>query len=780
MSLCHTTEGPIDDAGSRAPNPTDDRRERLGMNLLSLGDAVIVTDASGKIILLNPVAESLTGWTDHDSKDRPIESVFRIIHEVTRQPVAQPVTKVIELGTIQNLSRSSLLVARDGSELAIDDSAAPILDAEGELDGVVLIFRDVTEHRQEELRLEDARHQNEVIIATVQDSLLVLDADLRVRSANRSFYETFQTSPAETIGQSLLTLGDGQWNIDGLPVALQAILTRETSFDDFSVERVFPAIGARVMLLTARRLRRKEGRENMILLAIEDVTERRRMTTSLAASELRFRRLFEAAKDGILILDGESGRITDANPYLLELLGYEHAELLGKELWEIGLFGDEEASRASFQELQQKGYVRYDDLPLSARGGRPVEVEVVSNVYRAGAQTIIQCNIRDVTARKRADEELRRAKEAAEEAGRTKDLFLATLSHELRTPLTPVLATVAYIEAMPSLPEELRAEFASIRRNVELEARLIDDLLDLTRIGQGKLHLEREAVDAHAVLRSAMEVCQDEVEAKKLEVSFALRAENRRVWADPARLQQVFWNLIKNAVKFTPAEGRISLRSAETETGLLAIEVADTGAGIEPQALSRIFDAFEQGDRHVARRHGGLGLGLAIAKMLVDLHGGTLTAASGGKGQGSVFRVELELIPRSADPNSQPDPAATEEEGKTKLLLVDDNADTLRAISLLLRSTGFVVRTATTVEEATAALSHERFDLLVSDIGLSDASGLDIMRQCRDTYATKGIALSGYGTPDDVMASEAAGFAHHLSKPSNLNVLVDLIRRTAS
>ena len=238
----------------------------------------------------------------------------------------------------------------------------------------------------------------------------------------------------------------------GCGTLLEAVLTEDAPFDDFEVERAFPAIGARTMLLNARKLYREDGRAEMILLAIEDVTGQARSIRALADSELRFRRLFEAAKDGILILDADTGAIVDANPFLLDLLGYTHADLMGKKLWEIGLLGDVEASKASFRELQEKGYVRYEDLPLETSDGRHVEVEVVSNVYRAGETMIIQCNIRDVTERKRAEEELRQAKEAAEEAGRAKDRFLATLSHELRTPLTPVLATIAYVETMPGLP----------------------------------------------------------------------------------------------------------------------------------------------------------------------------------------------------------------------------------------------------------------------------------------------------------------------------------------
>jgi PAS domain S-box-containing protein len=497
---------------------------------------------------------------------------------------------------------------------------------------------------------------------------------------------------------------------------------------------------------------------------------------SLAQSELRFRRLFEAAKDGILILDGERGAIIEANPFLMDLLGCSHAELVGKHLWEIGLLGDEAASRKSFRELQEKGYVRYENLPLRTNRGSHVEVEVVSNVYNVGGHMIIQCNIRDVTERKRYEEQLRRA----EEAGIAKDRFIAMLSHELRTPLTPVLATVAYLETRLDLPKELHGEIALIRRNVEMEAHLIDDLLDLTRIGQGKLELHPEIVDVRVVIRTALQVCQIEIDAKKLEVSLALRADSHLVWADPARLQQVFWNLIKNAVTYTPSDGRITIGSADTGASRLAVEVADTGSGIAKEDLQRIFEPFEQGPRSASRRHGGLGLGLAIARTLVEMQGGSLTAANRDEGCGSVFRVELDTIPALPDQDLPTDPDLRAHEDSLHILFVEDNPDTLRAISLLLRSAGFVVRTAVNVSEAIASLSIHRFDLLISDIELPDGSGLEIMRYGRDSFGLQGIAFSGYATDDDVTQSIEAGFAHHLAKPSKFDVLVDLVRVTAA
>ena len=216
MSLSNASKDPVDDDDGKSAKQIDDQRDRLGKNLLSIGDAVIVTDAHGNVILLNPAAESLTGWTDYDARNRPIEAVFQIIHEVTRQPVIQPVKEVIEHGIVRNLAQFTLLIAKNGSERSIDDSASPIRDEKGDLDAVVLIFRDTTERRHVEKQREEDRRHGEVIIAVVQNALLVLDGNLRVRSANRSFYETFHTSPEETINRSLFDLGDGQWNIDGL------------------------------------------------------------------------------------------------------------------------------------------------------------------------------------------------------------------------------------------------------------------------------------------------------------------------------------------------------------------------------------------------------------------------------------------------------------------------------------------------------------------------------------------------------------------------------------
>ncbi|MGH7129946.1 MAG: hybrid sensor histidine kinase/response regulator, partial [Planctomycetaceae bacterium] len=354
------------------------------------------------------------------------------------------------------------------------------------------------------------------------------------------------------------------------------------------------------------------------------------------------------------------------------------------------------------------------------------------------------------------------------------------LSHELRTPLTPALASVNYIEAKPDLDPELRRQITMIRRNVEMEARLIDDLLDLTRISRGKIELHPEALDAHASLRRALEICHNDIEEKRLELTLGLWAERHFIWGDPARMQQVFWNLINNAVKFTPKGGRISLRTANVADGRFELVVRDTGVGIEPEAIPRIFNAFEQGERTVTRQFGGLGLGLAITKTLVEMHEGTLVAESEGPGRGATFRLTLGTIEQSVEDMKNPPASRSADHRPLRILLVDDHEDTLQMMASLLGLYGHEVQTAANVRDALDLADRDPFDLLISDIGLPDGSGLDIIRQVRRTRGIKGIALSGFGMEEDLRRSREAGFDRHLTKPVDLHTLEEAIQQVAS
>ncbi len=417
-----------------------------------------------------------------------------------------------------------------------------------------------------------------------------------------------------------------------------------------------------------------------------------------------------------------------------------------------------------------------DYYPVRTAGGGVIGVGVV---------------VVDITEKKRTERDLREARDAAEAASRAKDDFLAVLSHELRTPLTPILAEVSARLDDPETPPSLRPLLEMTQRNVGLEARLIGDLLDITKIDRGKLSLDREVADAHALVAQALDICRADVLAGDLRLELDLAASEHFADADPARLQQIAWNLIKNAIKFTPPGGRITIRTRNVQAGddgdgdgvpgrpRWALEVSDSGIGIEPDALPRIFVPMEQGDPRITRRFGGLGLGLAISRSLAEAHGGTLRAASEGRGLGATFTLELPTVPRPSV--AAPEPANGHPEAEAppglRILLVEDNADTLHVLRRLLASRGHRVTTATDVASALEAAGPGPIDLLISDIGLPDGTGLDLMQRLRETVGdVRGIALTGFGTDLDQHRSRQAGFVAHLTKPVDFAKLQSTIR----
>ncbi|XHR28624.1 MAG: ATP-binding protein [Chthoniobacteraceae bacterium] len=391
---------------------------------------------------------------------------------------------------------------------------------------------------------------------------------------------------------------------------------------------------------------------------------------------------------------------------------------------------------------------------------------------------LVANELQKITQKRRADEALKQAKEAAEAANSAKDQFLAVLSHELRTPLTPVLASVSALQTQEGLPAELRDDMDLIRRNVEMESKLIDDLLDVTKISRGKIELHLEVVDICTLVRNALEICQKGIDAKHLEIVTSFQAKLHHALADPTRMRQVFWNLIKNAVEFTPDGGRITL-NMRNEGDRLRVEISDTGAGIRPELLPKIFNAFERGDQTKTRRFGGLGLGLNIVKTVVELHHGTVTAFSAGPGTGAAFTVDLPALAPPRKPLAAPAPAATRERPR-KILLVDDHPDTLSTLAKLLRRWGYEVVTADCVHGALETAAREPFDVLISDLGLTDGSGLEIMRGLRHSDHLRGIAYSGYGTEEDIRKSREAGFEDHLVKPVSFDALRAAVQRITS
>lgn len=370
-------------------------------------------------------------------------------------------------------------------------------------------------------------------------------------------------------------------------------------------------------------------------------------------------------------------------------------------------------------------------------------------------------------------------------ANAAKDQFLALLSHELRNPLSPVIAMVGELEASAGESPEVRRALEVIRRNVELEARLIDDLLDVTRISKGKLQLSLETASVHEILQRSYEICREEIAAKDLKIEFRLRAERAYVEGDPARLQQVFWNLVKNSVKFTPAQGRIVIETLNPTPDKVEIRTTDTGIGIESDQMERIFNAFEQGQSSITRRFGGLGLGLAISKAMVNAHGGTIKAESGGKNRGATFVVTLTTVdapalapavPKSRGPKAAGSKSAAAKGTGPRVLVVDDHIDTCTGMKMMLERRGYRVTVAHTADQAVEKAGEQEFDLVISDIGLPDRSGYELMQELGTTRGLRGIALSGFGMENDVSRARAAGFSEHLTKPINFDRLDEAIQ----
>jgi PAS domain S-box-containing protein len=444
---------------------------------------------------------------------------------------------------------------------------------------------------------------------------------------------------------------------------------------------------------------------------------------------------------------------------------------------------------AVFRELRVGSYVC---APLTARGrtlgvltlamaesGRrygQADLRLVEELARRAALAVDNARLYRDAQNARAE---------AEAASGAKDQFLAMLSHELRTPLNPVLFGLSSLLEDPDTPPSVRPDLEMARRNVETEARLIDDLLDLTRISRDKLPLRLEVVNAHELIRQAVDVCREDLYGAGIELGLDLWAYGHHVEADPVRLQQVVWNLIKNATKFTPSGGAIIVTThngpaspGDTGWPSLVLEVRDTGIGIDPAVVGRIFEPFDQGDAPEARRRGGLGLGLAITRSIVEAHGGRISVTSPGRGHGSTFAVEMSTVPApitldAAGPSSR---FGASGHRPLRILLVEDNKDTLRYLAWVLGQHGHSVvatdRLSSALEEAASA---DDLDLVISDVQLPDGSGLDLMRILRTGREVPGIALSGYGSDDDVELSLASGFAEHLTKPVDVRALVAAI-----
>ena len=676
-------------------------------------------------------------------------------------------------------------VRKDGTRIPVEVNVHLARDERGQPDYYYAFITDITERMRAQEALRQSEGRFRAVLENLPVGVFVAEASGDLIHANPMALEIWGQTPMLPMshyGQYKAWWPDTGRRLSSDDWALtKALKHGQTIRDEILNIEAFDGV-AKVIRNFATPVRGHGGENYGGISVLQDITQHQRAAEAVRQSEQRMRQMADAMPQ-IVWITRPDGYHEYYNRKWYEFTGVAEGSTDG-EGWNA-LFHPQDQARA------------WAAWRLSLDTGQPYQIEYRlrrhDGQYRwflgralpardpAGRTTQWFGTCTDIHDAKLTEEELARARDAAEQASRAKDRFLAVLSHELRTPLSPVLLAAASLERDQDLRPEVCEELSMIRRNVELEARLIDDLLDLSRVLNGKLRADQRPVAVHQVIRLAMGTCEQQMRCKGIRQTVQLWADRDTVMGDAARLQQVFWNLLSNAIKFTPERGEVTVRSEVVGQGTLRLIVRDTGAGIPPEALSRIFDAFEQVDSDANRRHGGMGLGLAICKGIVALHGGTIEAHSDGVGAGATFRIELPLAAgpntATAEPPSDATPARPGQ--PLRLLVVEDHADTARVLSRLLERGGHRVRTAGSAAEAMELAASESYDLVVSDIGLPDATGYHLMRDLRERYGLTGLAMTGYGMEEDLQKGREAGFAEYLVKPVNVTLLEQAIRRVA-
>ena len=1023
----------------RAAEALRESEEWLVRMMHSIGDGVIATDRRGRVRLMNPVAQRLTGWSHDEAVGRPIEEVFVIVNEETRQPAENPVFRAIREGVVMGLANHTLLIARAGAETSIDDSAAPIKDRDGRVVGVVMVIQDATERRRHEAELRESEGRHRAILESVTDAFFALDRDWRFTYVNRRAEALLGRSRDGLVGKTLWqeypeTLGNDierryrramergeavefdefypphdRWyenhlypSEDGLSVYFRDISERKRAEQEearltaaseqlrriyetvlsstpdfnyvFDLEGHFTYVNAALLGLWQKGLDEAVGRDffdlgyppelaarlqrqiqevmetkqpvrdetpytshlgermyeyifvpvigvggevEAVAGSTRDITERKRAEEALRESESRFRQLADTMPQIVWVtrpdgyheyynrrwydyigctpeechghgwnaplhpddrqrsIDRWEFALRTGEPYEIEyrfrskegeyrwflaralpvrdhdgrvvrwfgtctdIEGMKRSEALLRE-GEARYRDAERALRANQERLlaalsasdtgtfrwepETGDFLEFDDNlkglfglapehPIRAtddffgrvhpedrtgleaavdrsRRGEDFEMEFrvvlpdgcVRWLYDRGkmvrdgggrpAYLVGACT--DITKRKRVEE-------ALQDADRRKDEFLATLAHELRNPLAPIRNALHLMKGAGGEGEGFEAERAMAERNVVHLTRLIDDLMDVARIGRGKIELQKEVVDLATIVLQAVETARPLIDGRLHELTVALPEGAIRVDADPTRLEQVLWNLLNNSAKYTGPGGQIRL-GVEPDGDEAVVRVRDTGVGIEAEMLPRVFDMFVQVGEHRGHDQGGLGIGLSLVKTLVEMHGGSITASSDGPGKGSEFVVRLPLLV-AAGPSVATDGdqrrGADGKPPRRRILVVDDNVDAARSLSRLLeRLYGQDVRVAHDGPEALAVADEFLPHVLLLDIGLPGMDGNEVARRLRGRPEFREalvVALTGWGQDGDVARSREAGFDHHLVKPADPDIILELL-----
>ena len=630
--------------------------------------------------------------------------------------------------------------------------------------------------------LEQTGDRCRLLLESVQDyAIFMLGLDGRIATWNSGAERINGYRAEEIVGQDFSKLYTDQDQTAGIPQSQlnQARATGRGQDEGWRVRKDGSQFWA-LCYITA--VYDSKGKPIGFAKVMHDSTERKKAEEKLRRSEEQFRMLVDSVDEYAIYLLDAAGNIATWNSGAQRIKGYSASEIIGKNFACFYTPVDLAANRPAhnLEEARRHGHSRDQGLRVRKDGSTFSAEVIVTALYDAeGGIRGFSKVTRDISDMIRA-RSAEAARVAAERANKAKDDFLAALSHELRTPLTPALAAASYLaNNAENLPPDFSDEIQTIRRNVQLQARLIDDLLDLTRVTGGKLELRFDRVDAHEVIREALSMAQGQTLEKQLGIGVALNARNHHIWADPIRIQQVFWNVINNAVKFTPAAGQIEITTSNDDRDHFVFEISDTGIGIDIKQQQSLFQPFHQ-EGQVSRQFGGLGLGLAISKHLVDLHGGAITVQSRGRDYGTMFRITLDVLKDRVGQSGVPATVPRRPARSLRILLVEDHADTRRTLSRLLSHFGHDISVADSTLTALNVVKIKQFDVILSDIGLPDGSGYDVISQAKQNQRVKGVALTGFGSDEDIRRGREAGFDFHLVKPVDFHELRSVLDQVSA